>query len=75
MIYVKLSGGLGNQMFEYATSRSIQLEQEKMKYNSKLYLSYGYNKEKKSHEVYELDKLNISKNIIQIIYIIIPLRI
>lgn len=59
-IYIRISGGLGNQMFEYATARAVQLEQKEKGYDSKLYYSYEYYKTPKAHEKYKLNLLNIS---------------
>lgn len=60
-IYTRISGGLGNQMFEYAAARTIQLKQKEKGLDSKLFFSYEYyKKNQQEHEKYKLDKLNIS---------------
>lgn len=59
-IYIRISGGLGNQMFEYATARAVQLEQKEKGFDSKLYFTYEYYKTPQAHEKYKLNLLNIS---------------
>lgn len=57
-IAVNIMGGLGNQMFEYAAMRSYMLE-----YNAKGIMDLG-GITNITHNVYTLDKLNISKDVI-----------
>ena len=60
MIIVKLIGGMGNQMFQYAYARQL-MEQ----YNDNecfLDLTW-FNKNRKSHEKYMLNQFNINDNI------------
>lgn len=52
MIVVKVHGGLGNQMFQYAFGRSLAVRNSTM-----LYLDKGHTQPK--HRPYELDNLNI----------------
>lgn len=60
MVIIKLQGGLGNQMFQYALGRSLA---EKNKIDFKLDLSF-YNKEKNNlHRNYSLKYFNIIENI------------
>ena len=58
MIVVKLQGGLGNQMFQYAFGKHMAL---KCNTNLKLYISYFANQDLRK---YELDKFNITNEII-----------
>lgn len=61
MIHIRIRGGLGNQMFQYATARHLSY-----KYNTDLALNteYFYNTPKKDvKRKYQLDVFNIDKNI------------
>jgi hypothetical protein len=61
MIHIRIRGGLGNQMFQYATARRLS-----HKYNTDLALNteYFYNTPKKDvKRKYQLDVFNIDKNI------------
>ena len=56
MIITKLNGGLGNQLFEYACARNLQL-----KYNDVLYLDIeGF---KRSPRHYSLEKFKLSSDV------------
>ncbi len=56
MIITKLNGGLGNQLFEYACARNLQL-----KYNDELYLDIeGF---KRSPRHYSLEKFRLSSDV------------
>jgi hypothetical protein len=64
MIAVKLQGGLGNQMFQYATARRLALHN-----NTKLYMDLsGYNNQTEidTPREYELDCFNVDKSLISI---------
>lgn len=59
MIIVKLMGGLGNQMFQYAAGRRLA-----HKHNTQLKLDISFLKSKQegcTHRTYELKRLNISE--------------
>lgn len=56
-ITIKIMGGLGNQMFEYAMLRSMSLE-----YNSKAIADLS-GITNKTHNVYSLDNFNISNEV------------
>lgn len=58
MIIVKISGGLGNQMFQYALGRSVSI-----KNNTELKLDISHYCDSKNRE-FSLNKLNISLNIV-----------
>lgn len=61
MIHIRIRGGLGNQMFQYATARCLS-----HKYNTNLALNteYFYNTPKKDvKRPYQLNVFNINKNI------------
>ena len=61
MIIVKLMGGLGNQMFQYALGRTLSL-----RWNSDLYLDLNFLMNTPSNTTprfYELDKFNIKADI------------
>ena len=60
-IYIKLNGGLGNQLFQYALGRNLAL-----KNNAELKLDISwYKKEKKTiHREYELKHFNIEENFV-----------
>lgn len=61
MIIVRLMGGLGNQMFQYAVGRSLTV---KHKTNLKLDLSFLQNPPKNiTHRPYELNVFNIQSDI------------
>lgn len=55
--YIRLMGGLGNQMFQYACVRNLALENNGIAY---IDLSGITNK---THNIYSLNHLNISKNV------------
>ena len=57
MIVMKIMAGLGNQMFQYATARAIQLDNNEEGY---LVLDKLSNK---THNVYALDNFNISNDV------------
>lgn len=62
MIAVKLQGGLGNQMFQYATARRLAIHK-----NTELFLdTSGYDSQAKvdTPREFELDCFNIEKNLI-----------
>ena len=61
MISLHLMGGLGNQLFQYATLKSLMLEN---KQNGVIELSGISGLKKRNHNIYALDKFNIDKNII-----------
>lgn len=56
MIIVRLIGGMGNQMFQYAFARNLMLQ-----YGGECYLDLTWYKEKnrKKHEVYMLDRFQL----------------
>lgn len=61
MIYLELSGGLGNQLFEYAMARRVLEERRKEKPNEKMTLLLSrYSKDVRK---YSLDSFMIDKNI------------
>ena len=62
MFIIKLMGGLGNQMFQYAFARSLSI-----KYNKMLYLDLSFLEDKSykknfTHRDYELNIFNIQAN-------------
>lgn len=63
MIILKLKGGLGNQMFQYAAARSMAIDT-----NDEIVLNIeALTNSRKNHEIYTLDKLNINSKIDTII--------
>lgn len=58
MIYVNITGGLGNQMFQYALARKYQLET-----GQKIILNIYELKNFKLSRTYQLNGFNISKNV------------
>jgi hypothetical protein len=58
MIITKIQGGIGNQMFQYATGRSISL-----KNNSVCKLDISFYNEEKFSGIYRLNQFNIIENI------------
>jgi len=62
MIVIKIQGGLGNQMFQYAAGLSAA---HKLKTNLKMDLSWFHNlKEVNTPRFYEIDNLNIKQDFI-----------
>ena len=59
MIIVKVTGGLGNQMFQYAMYKSLEKKGKHVKLDSTSYYNV-----KKEHNGYELEK-EVRKNIIK----------
>jgi len=51
MIIVKIKGGLGNQLFQYATARSLA-----MKLNRDLFLDLSFFEDKRYKGIFRLDK-------------------
>ena len=58
MIISFLSDGLGNQMFQYAFARSLQIQTKQS-----LYFALNLFKDDSSNRMYALDNLNIYKNV------------
>ena len=58
MVVTKLTGGLGNQMFQYAAGRILSLN-----FNAELYLDVTEYAKVKMHNGYELGKFCIQENI------------
>lgn len=61
MISLHLMGGLGNQLFQYATLKSLMLEN---KQTGIVELSKISGFKKRGHNIYALNKFNIDKNIL-----------
>jgi hypothetical protein len=55
MVVVKIQGGLGNQLFQYASGRALSLY-----LNTELKLDLSFFDDAKFNKVYRLDKFNIS---------------
>ena len=74
MIIVRILGGLGNQMFQYAYAKALSLDGYKVK------LDLSKVKKYKLHGGYQLDKYKIDLNLWYLViiyekkYIIIKLR-
>lgn len=60
MIYFKMMGGLGNQMFQYATLKSLMLENNQ---KGVIEIKNISGIKKRSHNVFTLDKFNIDSKI------------
>ncbi len=60
MIYFKMMGGLGNQLFQYATLKSLMIEN---KQSGAIEVKNISGIKKRSHNVFTLDKFNIDNNI------------
>jgi hypothetical protein len=59
-LYVQLAGGLGNQMFQYATARALSIQH---KLNLVQDDWNGFHRDFKYRRKYELDALNVEKRI------------
>jgi len=64
MIIVKLMGGLGNQMFQYAAAKSIALKNETNLFLDTSFLEDNYKKDNFTHRDYELSVYQIKDSII-----------
>jgi hypothetical protein len=62
MIFVQLRGGLGNQMFQYATARSLSIKNNT---SVNMDLTEYDQINRRPHEVYNLNHFNISGNILE----------
>jgi hypothetical protein len=81
MLIVRITGGIGNQLFQYAFARSLSIELNR---NFKLDLSWYRNYHKFEEEsnpdaatkrTYLLDKFNVKKNLLNPLYLSISYRL
>ena len=63
-IVVRLQGGLGNQMFQYAAAKSIALKNETNLFLDTSFLEDNYKKDNFTHRDYELSVYQIKDSII-----------
>jgi Glycosyl transferase family 11. len=60
MIIVKIKGGLGNQLFQYATGRALS-----MKYNTELKVDLSFFENPKYNNVFRLNRFNLPLTIVK----------